>query len=118
MIITNFIIPLIVQRPILAEGCLTFLHCVPHPTKAFWPRAWWLKPNACNQWKLFHTLRTHHEANDDDGKDDDGDDEEPLCDEDDDDGADNCYYGPNHHNHDHLHYCCHHYSHLCRHDQP
>ena len=117
MIITNFIITLIVQRPILAEGCLTFLHCVPHPTKAFWPRAWWLKPNACNQWKLFHTLRTHHEANDDDGKDDDGDDE-PSCDEDDDDGADNCYYGPNHHNHDHLHYCCHHYSHLCRHDQP
>ena len=70
MIIMIIIVSLIVQRPILSKGCLTFLHWLPaHPTKAFWPRAWWLKPNACNQWKLFHTLRTHHEAND-------GDDEE------------------------------------------
>ena len=89
MIVTNLIITLIVQRPILSEGCLTFLHCASHPTKAFWlrVRAWWLKPNACNQWKLFHTLRTHHEANEDDGKYGDG--------------ADNGYYGPNPHNHLH-----------------
>ena len=33
-------------------------------------RAWWLKANACNQWKLFHTLRTHQGLPDDEGNDD------------------------------------------------
>ena len=99
------IVSLIVQRPILSKGCLTFLHWLPaHPTKAFWPRAWWLKPNACNQWKLFHTLRTHHHASGDDGgEDDDSDDagcgnaDQPLCDVD--DGPDVGYYEPNLHDH-------------------